>query len=221
MLFLLPLPIAVAHAATAQAFFCLTCRSRFSPARGLSTRLPARRRPARVPLAKLGAITTAVIYLQILVGALMRHLGAGLAIPDFPASFGQLVPPLWNEYIAINFAHRCGAAIVTCMIVWTVARVLTRHREEPRLRRPAQALIVLLAMQMSLGAITVWSARAVIPTTSHVAVGAAVLATSLTLTIRAWRLYGIRRADAAPIPQAYRNVVEQRRDALEERRCTA
>ena len=56
----------------------------------------------------------------------MRHLGAGLAIPDFPTSFGQAVPPLWNEFIAINFIHRCGAVVVTCFVVWTVARVLRR-----------------------------------------------------------------------------------------------
>ncbi len=61
-------------------------------------------------------------------------------------------------------------------------------------------LLILLALQVSLGAITIWSSRAVLPTTSHVAVGAAVLVTSLTLTIRAWRLYGIRGTHAAAEP---------------------
>lgn len=86
--------------------------------------------------------------------------------------------------------------IVTTFIVWTVARVLIKHRDEPHLRRPALALIVLLTAQICLGAITIWSRRAVLPTTSHVAIGAAVLVMSLTLTIRAWRLYGIRAAGA-------------------------
>jgi cytochrome c oxidase assembly protein subunit 15 len=131
---------------------------------------------------------TAVIYLQILVGAVMRHMSAGLVIPDFPLSFGYLVPPYWDENIAINFAHRCGAVVVTAMVLWTVARVLRTHREVGALRRPALGLFLLLVIQICLGAITIWSERAVLPTTSHVAVGAAVLATGLTLTLRAYRI---------------------------------
>jgi len=191
VLFALPLPIAVAHAGTAQAFFCLMVSiAIFTNPRWTRT---ARRseEPVRIPLAMLAGITTAVIYLQILVGAVMRHLGAGLAIPDFPLAFGQLIPPYWNEYIAVNFAHRCGAVLVTVMVVWTVARVLRTHRDEPGLRHPALGLFLLLVTQICLGAITIWSGRAVIPTTSHVLIGAAVLATSLTITIRAYHVYGI------------------------------
>jgi heme A synthase len=66
--------------------------------------------------------------------------------------------------------------------------VLRTHREVGALRRPAIGLFVLLIIQIGLGAFTIWSERAVIPTTSHVAVGAAVLATSLTLTLRAYRI---------------------------------
>lgn len=193
VLFALPLPIAVAHAGTAQAFFCLMVSiAIFTNPRWTRT---ARRseEPVRIPLAMLAGITTAVIYLQILVGAVMRHLGAGLAIPDFPLAFGQLIPPYWNEYIAVNFAHRCGAVLVTVMVVWTVARVLRTHRDEPGLRHPALGLFLLLVMQICLGAITIWSGRAVIPTTSHVLIGAAVLATSWTITIRAYHVYGIER----------------------------
>ena len=82
------------------------------------------------------------------------------------------------------------------LVAWTVARVLSSHRKEARLRRPALALILLLTLQICLGAITIWTRRAVFPTTAHVAIGAAVLVTSLTITIRAWRLYRHpRRAD--------------------------
>ncbi|MGB6554657.1 MAG: COX15/CtaA family protein [Candidatus Binataceae bacterium] len=191
VLFELPLPIAVAHAGTAQAFFCLMVSiAIFTNPRWTRTTHRSER-PARIPLAMLAGITTAVIYLQILVGAVMRHLGAGLAIPDFPLAFGQLIPPYWNEYIAVNFAHRCGAVLVTIMVLWTVARVLRSHRDEPELRHPALGLFLLLVMQICLGAITIWSGRAVIPTTSHVLIGAAVLATSLTIAIRAYHVFGI------------------------------
>ena len=195
VLLLLPLPIAVAHAATAQAFFCLTVSLALftNPRWDAGANAPAGlRRSARgdrrPTLPALAAITTLVIYAQILVGAVMRHMGAGLAIPDFPLAFGRIIPPLDSGFIAINFAHRCGAIMVTVIVLWTVARVLGGYRGESWLRRPALGLIVLLAIQIGLGAITIWSERAVIPTTAHVAIGAAMLATSLTLTLRAFRL---------------------------------
>ncbi len=191
VLFELPLAIAVTHAATAQAFFCVIVSiAIFTNPRWEHTQ----RRDesgARPPIAMLAGITTAVVYAQILIGALMRHMGAGLAIPDFPLAFGQLLPPYWNEFIAVNFAHRMGAIVVSVMVIWTVARVLREHRDEVQLRRPALGLILLLVLQISLGALTIWSGRAVIPTTSHVAIGAAVLATSLTLFIRAHHIYGL------------------------------
>jgi heme a synthase len=192
VLFLIPLPIAMAHTATANAFFCIVVALAIFTSPWFIETTPRKESASRIPLAELSAITTGIVYLQILIGALMRHLGAGLAIPDFPTSFGQAVPPLWNEFIAINFIHRCGAVIVTCFVGWTVARVLASHRDEPRLRRPALALILLLTAQICLGAIAIWTRRAVLPTTAHVAIGAAVLVTSLTITIRAWRRYGIR-----------------------------
>jgi cytochrome c oxidase assembly protein subunit 15 len=202
VLFELPLPIAVAHAGTAQAFFCLMVSiAIFTNPRWTRT-APRDEAPARIPLAMLAGVTTVVIYLQILVGAVMRHLGAGLAIPDFPLAFGQLIPPYWNEFIAVNFAHRCGAVVVTVMVVWTVARVLRAHREEPELRRPALGLVLLLVLQICLGALTIWSGRAVIPTTSHVLIGAAVLATSLTIAIRAYHVYGVAGRNRAGLSAA-------------------
>jgi len=197
VLFELPLVTAVAHAATAQALFCLMVSIAIftNPRWGRTPRIDDP--PSRIPLTALAAATTAVIYAQILIGALMRHMSAGLVIPDFPLSFGYLVPPYWNEFIAVNFAHRCGAVVVTAMVLWTVERTLRTHGNVTALRRPALGMFLLLVAQVCLGAITIWSGRSVIPTTSHVAVGAAVLATSLTLTLRAYRVLGIPRRTIA------------------------
>ncbi len=187
----LPLTFAVAHAMTGQAFFCLMIAIALftSPAwEAMESAAPIVRTPRRMPVAPLAGVTTGIIYLQIIIGALMRHMHAGLAIPDFPLAFGRLVPPMFSMPIAVNFAHRCGAVVVTAMVLWTVARTLREYRDEPSLRRPALGLLVLLALQIGLGAVTVLSGRAVVPTTSHVAVGAAVLATCLALSLRAWHL---------------------------------
>jgi heme A synthase len=70
-----------------------------------------------------------------------------------------------------------------------VCRVLRQYRRERPLLRPALLLTGLLGAQLVLGAYTIWTQRAVLPMTAHVAVGAAVLATSLVLTLRTYRLY--------------------------------
>ena len=197
VLFNLPLALAVAHAMTGQAFFCVMVAMAMFTNPRWETMTPLARVPGRPPLGSLAAATTVIIYLQIFIGALMRHMHAGLAIPDFPLAFGHLVPPMFSVPIAVNFAHRCGAVVVTAMVLWTVARVLRQYGDEPALRRPALGLLVLLAVQIGLGAATILSRRAVLPTTSHVAVGAAVLATCLALTLRAWHLERTSRAAGA------------------------
>jgi heme a synthase len=186
----LPLVIAVAHAATAQALFCLMVSIAIftNPRWDRTPRIADP--PSRIPLTSLAAATTVIIYAQILIGALMRHMSAGLVIPDFPLSFGYVVPPYWNEYIAVNFAHRCGAVVVTVMVLWTIERTLRTHNNVAALRRPALGLFLLMVAQICLGAMTIWSGRAVLPTTTHVAVGAAVLATCLALTLRSYKMIG-------------------------------
>jgi heme A synthase len=69
---------------------------------------------ADVQLRRLAVITTAAVYVQILIGATIPHTGAGLAIPDFPLAFGGIVPPaekLATLSVAVHFAHREEAAI--------------------------------------------------------------------------------------------------------------
>lgn len=52
----------------------------------------------RLPLT-LAYVLFAVILVQLILGAAMRHTGSGLAIPDFPKSFGQWTPPLTQAEI--------------------------------------------------------------------------------------------------------------------------
>ena len=77
--------------------------------RATTKRGPGSRMTGRCTLERIAIVTTIAIYVQILIGATMRHTGAGLAIPDFPLSFGHLIPPHWDPKIAIHFAHRVGA----------------------------------------------------------------------------------------------------------------
>jgi len=197
VLFLLPTAISVAHALLAQTFFCLTVTIAMATAPGWALAAPRPLDAGRPSLFALCAATTAAIFAQLLLGALMRHTDAGLAIPDFPMAFGRLVPPLDDARVAVHFAHRVWAVVVLVIAAWTVARVLRRHDDDGRLANPAFLLAGLLLFQVLLGASTVWSRKAVPAATSHVAVGALALATSLALTIRAARRLARPRGAAA------------------------
>ena len=72
--------------------------------------------------------------------------------------------------------------------VATAFHVVHRHRERPELVRPAILVAVLAALQILLGGITVWTSKSIVPTTFHVLNGALILATSLILTLRSFRV---------------------------------
>jgi len=204
VLFLLPTAVSVAHAGLAEIFFCLTVALAVFTSpwwQRTAGALDDRESPS---LRALAGITTAAIYLQILLGAVMRHTGSGLAIPDFPLAYGGIVPPFFTRQIAFHYAHRVGALAVTALVVWVVARILRRHGGETGLVRPALVLAGTLILQILLGAETIWSSRGVLPTTLHVAGGAATLAASLVLTLRVRRLLPAtpRRTSPAAIAQA-------------------
>ncbi|MDQ3170211.1 MAG: COX15/CtaA family protein [Acidobacteriota bacterium] len=194
VLYFLPAPVSVAHAGLAEIFFCLTVAiAVFTSARW---RTPidadpgaANAAPVNDPtLRRITTITTALVYVQILLGATMRHTGAGLAIPDFPLAFGRLVPHVWNFGIAIHYAHRVGALVVTIAILAVAGHVFYHHRGRRELTRPAALLTLLLVSQVTLGALVVLSGRQEIINTAHVANGALVLVTSLVLTLNSSRL---------------------------------
>jgi cytochrome c oxidase assembly protein subunit 15 len=192
VLLLLPTAVSVSHAALAQTFFCLTiCLALFTSTEWQQS--PAKVEDSHRPsLHVLTVATTAVVYVQLLLGAVMRHTKSGLAIPDFPLAFGGLLPPFDSAKIAIHFSHRVGALIVAILAIWTIARIMRYHRQEKKLYRPAFLLACALVMQLTLGALTIWTQKAVIPTTAHVATGALILGTSLVLALRAHRLLSVQ-----------------------------
>jgi heme a synthase len=188
VLWYLPTPISIAHASLAQLVFCATVALALFTSRGWHRAYAARgEMPNDRTLQAVAATTTGLIYLQIVVGATMRHTGAGLAIPDFPWAFGQLVPPHWDAGIAVHFAHRVGALVVSFLAVATAGHVFYHHAGRRELVGPAVLLLTLVAVQITLGALTVLSGKHYIINSLHVVTGASVLVTSLVLTLRAHR----------------------------------
>ena len=188
VLWYLPDPISIAHASLAEIVFCLTTTIALVTSPGWRQRYaqhgPA---PDDRTLQRVARVTLAVVYLQIVIGATMRHTDAGLAIPDFPWMFGHLIPDHWDPKIAIHFAHRVGALCVTLMLLATTGHVFAHHRRRPELLRPSILLLVLVSVQITLGALTVLSHKEYVINSFHVVTGACVLVTTLVLTLRAHR----------------------------------
>jgi cytochrome c oxidase assembly protein subunit 15 len=185
VLFLLPDAISIGHAGLAQIFFGLTVTVALVTSRSW-------REGGLVPyearaLAPHMAALTALVYLQILLGATMRHTGAGLAIPDFPLAYGRLIPPFWTTPIALHFAHRVGALTILVLVIFNVVAIRRALPHAAEFIRPAWILVAAVATQVTLGAFVVLTGKQPIVNTAHVAIGATVLASSLVLTLRCYR----------------------------------
>lgn len=211
VLLLLPTWVSVSHATLAQSFFSLTVVLALITSESWKSRTPV-----ESPLAgrthTLALAATGVVLLQLILGALMRHTGSGLAIPDFPLSYTQWLPPTnstemasLNEYrlryfdlppielqqIWIHFAHRIGALLVTLLVLANVRHALKNYTERC-MREPAIIQGILLLVQILLGALTVWTGKGVQVATAHVAVGALLLGASVARTVYSYRLYTVR-----------------------------
>jgi heme a synthase len=188
VLFFLPAAISTAHAGLAEIFFCITIAIALFTSPGWIAPSAGGAPVDDAMLRRVATATTAVIYTQILIGAVMRHTGAGLAIPDFPLMFGHLVPPVWDAKIAIHFAHRVGALVASLAIGATAAHIWYHHGARRELTRPATLIVGLVLVQVTLGALTVLTRRNIWINSFHVVCGALVLTTSLVITLRSWRV---------------------------------
>jgi len=176
---------AMLHACLAQALVCTLIALAVSCSRAWIERpLPAGR-----GLRLAGIACTALIFLQLGIGAVMRHSFAGLAIPTFPWSTaeGGLLPAQWSFPVGINFAHRAVAVLVAAAVAVFATAVWRDRAAPPALRAGASALVSLLALQVFLGAAIIRTQRSVYVTTGHVLVGALTLAAAFWLTWLAHR----------------------------------
>ncbi|MGA3007031.1 MAG: COX15/CtaA family protein [Opitutaceae bacterium] len=173
---------AMLHACLAQGFLCLLVAIALA-----SSRAWLEGKDLTVFAAgtrKLGAVCCALLFGQLAIAAVMRHSFAGLAIPTFPWSSPDhgLLPSVWNFRVGLNFAHRVMAAILTAALVVLAGKIWADRAATPAVRNATMGLMLLLALQIYLGASVIWTGRAPFFTTAHVIVGAATLATTFGLT---------------------------------------
>lgn len=137
--------------------------------------------------------TTLLIFVQLLLGATMRHQHAGLAVPDFPLAHGHLWPPADEAFldkinalrtdvrdfrpitamgIHFHMAHRILAIVVLGLVTYSALRLRRAFGPGSAGSRLGGAWFALLLIQVLLGAATVWSNKAADIATIHVVVGA-------------------------------------------------
>lgn len=192
--------IGIIHALVAQSFFaacallCVVTSRPFFEHKWADYDLnPAPRR--------LALFATALIFLQLLIGATMRHEHIGLSIPDFPLAYGSLIPDTSPETMAkINLARvDAGLMQITAEHVWvhmahrlmalvifgSVLAFFLASRKAPRaIRFWSTAWLGLIMVQIALGAWTVWSQKAADVATAHMALGALLLVLGVVVSFR-------------------------------------
>jgi cytochrome c oxidase assembly protein subunit 15 len=180
---MLPLAVSSAHATLAQLFFCTTVSLAVFTSRSWIEARPLAEEKGNIPLRYLCAAALATIFLQLVLGATLRH----------SAKWDQPLP------VELILAHIGGAVAVTMTLGSASLSVLRRHKGETFLTRPATTALVLLVAQLFLG-VASYMTRAVSPTdpqplnpmisstVAHVACGALVFATTIVLTLRTFRV---------------------------------
>jgi len=188
--------LALIHGCIGPAFFALCVAiAVLTSRRWLNDDRPTpHQRAAKVQ--RLALLTTLLVYVQLVLGALVRHVPTGADPGVFRA--------------ALLF-HLLMAAVLFGHVGLLVLRVVRHHRGELALRRPAAVLAVLFCVQLVLGCATWvvnyswpiwltnyrWAAAYTVETdgfaqthvtTAHVAMGSLILAISVMLSLRSWRL---------------------------------
>jgi len=170
VLYRLPTAISTAHLATSMLFLCLmvaiafwSFNPQFTPSRTLSSL-----RPWLVG-------TLIAVYLQIVLGALVRHTGAGLACMDIPLCRGSLWPEGAPPILQAHMLHRIFGSIVAILVFATSWRVYRTAEGIPALRRLALLAPFLVSLQIALGLWSIHSALGLLPVTAHLGTGALLL----------------------------------------------
>ncbi|HIB26289.1 MAG TPA: hypothetical protein EYO49_08195 [Candidatus Marinimicrobia bacterium] len=201
VLFFLPPPVSIIHGILAQTFFMTTIVLAY----GLSIERSKRTEISGSSGVKRGAvIMCGLVYVQLILGALMRHTASGMAIPDFPTMGGLWIPtfsetmihninstlfdldidPVSRGQVIIHFIHRLGAIIVTGSIGFFGYKYGSFAKENKLVFAAMVSIIGIVILQFSLGAITVLSERSPYIASFHVVTGAALLGACTLFILR-------------------------------------
>ncbi|MEM8549659.1 MAG: COX15/CtaA family protein [Verrucomicrobiota bacterium] len=200
---------AVLHAMGAQVTVCLLASLAVVTSRFWITSSTAN----YTQLNRWGLAAVAVLFVQILLGAVMRHAGAGLAIQTFPLTeTGGLLPRGWEFPIAVHWLHRLGALIATFALLGFCTGVLRHCGWRSLTGVWASIVLALLAIQIYLGAATIWTYKNPVMASNHMVVGAFLLASTWTLMMLVRRAVSHRATepvhDAVPTTSHHESLTQ-------------
>jgi len=114
------------------------------------TDAPVRHRHSALWLA-LGGVT----WLLVGFGALVRVEQAGLACPDWPLCFGEVIPDIRLEGVIYEFGHRVLAGLVSIGFAILAMLAWRAPHTRSKVRRPLILAAVVLLLQVVMGGLTV------------------------------------------------------------------
>ncbi|MDX1647668.1 MAG: COX15/CtaA family protein [Longimicrobiales bacterium] len=135
---------------------------------------PGLRRETGRKLSLYSGTAALLVFVQSVVGGLVRHTDAGMSCPDVPLCLGQVVPPLVNVQITMHFLHRVLALVATAAVV-ALAVWAYRNDVPQRIRRWILASVALVLAQVGLGVASILTVLAVTPVSLHTLGAAALL----------------------------------------------
>ncbi|MCA9401865.1 MAG: COX15/CtaA family protein, partial [Candidatus Omnitrophica bacterium] len=143
-------------------------------------------------------------YLQLVLGAVMRHTQSGLAIPDFPTMGGSFLPvfndsvmhhindwrymngydPVTLSQVIYHFLHRLGALFVLGAVIMLNVTGFNDKTMDPKLKGFILIIDALITIQIALGVWTVLSLKHPHITSVHVMMGAAMLGFTFLMLLK-------------------------------------
>lgn len=172
----LPLLVSAAHLATSMAFFVVVIVLAFR------LRPPALPEAGPLPAPGLARLSAILVYVQIVLGALVRHASAGLACNDqILLCDGQLWPSSGPGQL--HMVHRLFALVVAGVVIaaaWAPLRAARRNGDRALFWVAAAGPALVLA-QIGAGLLVVLTFISIPVVTLHLALGALLLADTLSL----------------------------------------
>jgi heme A synthase len=120
----------------------------------------------------------------IVFGGVVHNTESGLACPDWPLCYGELLPDKEGG-VGIEMGHRMVAAGVGLLTIFLSISVIVRKRFAQKYQRYTLISVSLVIFQGALGALTVLLRLPSFASTAHLAVSILFLSLLITLTCQA------------------------------------